>query len=53
MLETEVAPAFQLGVSLAQQRQTLEQMGLAGPIPEGMAIVRGDLADPPFKLWCH
>lgn len=43
-LITEVAPAFQLETPLAQQRQTLEQMGLAGHIPEGVAIVRGDLA---------
>lgn len=40
----QVAPHFQAGVPLAQQRQVLDGMGTQAQLPEGTAIERGELA---------
>lgn len=48
-LRDEVAPAFRPEVPLAQQRQVLDAMGAAAPLPEGVVVDRRELAGLPAE----
>jgi len=43
-LAQEIAPAFRVGVPLAQQRQVLDGMGAAAELPAGLEVRAGELA---------
>jgi monoterpene epsilon-lactone hydrolase len=49
MLVEQIKPAFHLDVPLAQQRQVLDGMGAAAPMPAGVTVERGELAGLPTE----
>lgn len=48
-LAEQIAPSFRPGVPLSQQRQVLDGMGAAAPLPAGTTIERGELAGMPTE----